>query len=667
MRAQVPAPHRTRRAAAALGLLALAAGGPAMAQGLDYGALEALFEEPVTTSATGKPQRASEVPVAMDIITAEQIRRSGAHDIPTVLARYTSLDVQQYNEHDFSVGVRGLTTQQNSRLLVLVDGRQVYFDDYGRTDWHMIPVQLGEIRQIEVVRGPNTALFGFNAVAGVINIVTLNPAYDRVNNATVRLGTHGYKEFSGVATAPLGDGGGVRLSAGARDSTPWLSGFLPGESGRDLRSEPERYQFAANTVAKVAEGVQVSLDGSYARSLAPDLALTGMLTRFDTRAFSIRGRVAAETGIGLVEASAYHNGLDMTARSLSVAINQAVTVLQLSDTVKLGASHTLRPSFEFRHNALDTGHGSIVGYKVAAFGAMWDWAITDTLDLTLAGRRDQVWLEGEGYNSPVTPNRNALYDRAFGTFGYNAGLVWRPTPDDSVRLTASRGIGMPSLVDLGLQMVYPQFSYVGNPNLKPTVVDNYEIGYRRRVAALDASFGVTAFHQVNRDMSSTLFALRPARNPGIRGLSFEARTIPTLTVSGLELSGKGKLVHGFDWGVEYRLAAVAGDLDPTVTFDPKHASPRHLVSSRLGWGQGPFQADLFLRYASTAGGWRAVSQKFTYVTVDDYASAGARIAYRFAERFTLALEGSNLLSEKQRQSIGLEARRSVYGSLRVDF
>ena len=64
------------------------------------------------------------------------------------------------------------------RLLVLINGRQVYLDDYGRTAWQTLPVQIDEIRQIEVVKGPNSALFGFNAMGGVINIITFDPLAD---------------------------------------------------------------------------------------------------------------------------------------------------------------------------------------------------------------------------------------------------------------------------------------------------------------------------------------------------------------------------------------------------------------------------------------------------------------------------------------------------------
>ncbi len=66
----------------------------AHAQSIDYGAMEQLFGEPVTTSATGSPRRSTEVPVAMEIISADDIKRSGAVDLPTILSRVAGLDVR---------------------------------------------------------------------------------------------------------------------------------------------------------------------------------------------------------------------------------------------------------------------------------------------------------------------------------------------------------------------------------------------------------------------------------------------------------------------------------------------------------------------------------------------------------------------------------------------
>jgi iron complex outermembrane receptor protein len=118
----------------------------AQAQTIDYGSLEQLFGEPVTTSATGSPQKATEAPVDMEIITADDIRRSGARDIPGVLAHVSGVNVERWSNDSVDVSVRGYDQAFSPRLLVLIDGRQVYADYFGFTPWSALPVELSEIR-----------------------------------------------------------------------------------------------------------------------------------------------------------------------------------------------------------------------------------------------------------------------------------------------------------------------------------------------------------------------------------------------------------------------------------------------------------------------------------------------------------------------------------------
>ncbi len=152
----------------------------------------------------------------MTIITQDDIRRSGARDIPGVLSHVAGVGVLQWTNDDADVGVRGYNQAYSPRILVLVNGRQVYADDYGYTPWSTLPVELSAIRQIEIVMGPNSALFGFNAVGGVINIVTYDPLYDDVNTGSVTGGTQGLIQGSGIATFKLGDAAGISVSLGGR-------------------------------------------------------------------------------------------------------------------------------------------------------------------------------------------------------------------------------------------------------------------------------------------------------------------------------------------------------------------------------------------------------------------------------------------------------------------
>jgi len=124
-----------------------------------------LFGESATTSATGSPQRVTEVPAIWRSLPADQIRRSGADNIPDILAISSAGDRRcRYGFAQAEVSC-GATISNSARVsLSSSNGRQVYLAYYGHTAWQSLPVPNGRDRQIEVVKGPNSALFGFNAV-----------------------------------------------------------------------------------------------------------------------------------------------------------------------------------------------------------------------------------------------------------------------------------------------------------------------------------------------------------------------------------------------------------------------------------------------------------------------------------------------------------------------
>ena len=282
-------------------LLLLASCLPAMAQNVDYDALEQMFGEPVTASATGKPQKVSDAPADMEIITADDIEHSGADNIPDVLRFVAGLDVRRYSELDAAVGIRGNNTALNPRVLVLLDGRQVYEDDYGFTSWPLIPVALSEIRQIEIIKGPSAALYGFNAVSGVINIVTYDPLHHKVNAATAEVGTQSQTAGDAVATWQIPNRLGVRLSATGFRSTE----FTGSGDNIQTRHPPHVGDLALDVRDRVASNVEWDVsasDGSLDSGYFVDI---GLFTPLSDRANSVRSLLSADTGLGLLQLDLY--------------------------------------------------------------------------------------------------------------------------------------------------------------------------------------------------------------------------------------------------------------------------------------------------------------------------------------------------------------------------
>ena len=134
--------------------------------------LEELAEIQVTSVAR-RPQSLAEAAAAVFVITREDIQRSGATSLPEVLRLAPNLQVQRVNTADYAISARGFNGFETAnKLLVLIDGRSIYTTLFSGVLWDAQGVLLEDIERIEVISGPGGALYGSNAVNGVINITT---------------------------------------------------------------------------------------------------------------------------------------------------------------------------------------------------------------------------------------------------------------------------------------------------------------------------------------------------------------------------------------------------------------------------------------------------------------------------------------------------------------
>ncbi|MBV8844178.1 MAG: TonB-dependent receptor [Bryobacterales bacterium] len=133
--------------------------------------LEELSQIEVTTP-TKQAAPAFRSPMAIYIITGEDIRRSGATTIPEALRLAPGVEVARIDSNKWSIGIRGFGTRLSRDVLVLMDGRTVYTTLFAGTYWEVQDTLLEDIDRIEVIRGPGGTIWGPNAVNGVINIIT---------------------------------------------------------------------------------------------------------------------------------------------------------------------------------------------------------------------------------------------------------------------------------------------------------------------------------------------------------------------------------------------------------------------------------------------------------------------------------------------------------------
>jgi iron complex outermembrane receptor protein len=230
---------------------------------------EDVYQETVITASRGA-QSPLDSPNSTTIITRQDIRLSGITRIPELLRRVAGMDVMQVTGGDSNVSMRGFNSRLANKLLVLVNGRSVYNDILNSTFWETLTIDVDQIERIEVVRGPGSALYGANAFAGVVNIITIAPGEGSKAGFRVGYGDHGQGYGSGWASGREGDFA-YRASIGYTRYPRWTkevddnrrditySSFNPNLGAENLRAD-------LRTTYRINKDNELSAGGGFARA-----------------------------------------------------------------------------------------------------------------------------------------------------------------------------------------------------------------------------------------------------------------------------------------------------------------------------------------------------------------------------------------------------------------
>src|SRR5688572_30834193 len=175
------------------------------------------------TSVSKRVERLSDAPTSIFVITAEDIRRSGATRLPEALRLAPNLQVAQAYANAYTMSARGFNSNSANKLLVLMDGRSVYSPLFAGVFWDVQNVMLEDVERIEVISGPGGTLWGVNAVNGVINVITRAAGARRGNLLAAGVGNQ-------EARASVRHGG---RTGGGLDYSVYASAF------RDRHTETE--------------------------------------------------------------------------------------------------------------------------------------------------------------------------------------------------------------------------------------------------------------------------------------------------------------------------------------------------------------------------------------------------------------------------------------------
>jgi len=157
---------------------------------------------------------------AVSVITADEIEMYGLQSLADVFRYVAGVHVAGTTASNFNVGMRGFNKDVSNKILVMVDGRSVYYDFYGHYWWYSLPVPIEEIRQIEIIRGPGSSLYGANAFDGVIHILTKKPGELSHGTGVVTYGNRETRRAATIASYADQDFG-VKLSGEVFRNQAW--------------------------------------------------------------------------------------------------------------------------------------------------------------------------------------------------------------------------------------------------------------------------------------------------------------------------------------------------------------------------------------------------------------------------------------------------------------
>lgn len=446
----------------------------------DEGFFAETYDE-VVVSASRYGQDPLDSPSTITIVTDEDIRMSGATNIPDVLRRVVGVDVMQLSAAQPDIGIRGFNRPLANKVLVLIDGRSVYQDILSTPLWGVLPISLQEVERIEVVRGPGSAVYGANAVTGVVNIITRTPG-EGDNLLHVEAGDPGYVQGTALTTGRKGPSA-YRLSAGYQQTGRWSMDQVehPDSSLVYMADNPDLSLQAVRANGRVdrqlGDESYLSLSGGYSRGLS-EFHVFGRLGAY---ALPYEyGLARGDLNVGPVRLRAYYNTLVAEAGPWTqVEGERDLNTTVDSDTADVGVEsdkafttgeveHRLVGGIGYRYKSIEWGYLEGGGTPIVEHHArlfVQDQATVGRLAMVGSFRADR---------HPLVPIGKTLSPRA--------ALIYRLADKTSVRLNAGTSFRAPSQMESYLdlnQQVEADALYVrtlGNRNLDPERIFTVEAG-----------------------------------------------------------------------------------------------------------------------------------------------------------------------------------------------
>lgn len=619
--------------------------------------------EVVSVSKTAR--KLSDSAAAVYVITAEQIRRSGATTVPELLRTVPGLQVARIDSNKWAISARGFNGRFANKLLVLIDGRSVYTPLFSGVFWDLQDVLLEDIDRIEVVRGPGATLWGANAVNGVINIITRPTNQTRGTLVSFTAGSSEGAIAGFRHGGALGADGDWRIYGKASDRSRFTT-----PAGAEAHDGWELAQAGFRIDVRPDEDTEVRFQGDiYAGEMESTYALAIPAPPFvnveDAVSFVRGGNLQGEyrRSLGTASGLTIRGYYDRTDRDDGLFSELRQTYdLEVQHEAALGEIHHLVWGVGYRRSNDQIGNSFTIRVDPPRRGVgLFNAFVQD--DIRLAA--DQLRLT---LGTKVEHNDYTGWE-----LQPNARFLWHIDDRNTLWGAVSRAVRTPSRVEhdgLIIPSILPPFSpmnpgplpvapvFVADGEFESEALVAYELGYRWRPA-----------DTISFDLAAFLNDYDGIRNSVVGEPVFVPPAL--LWVPARIVNGEGVQTSGFELAAEWS-PGLWVRLQAGYTYFHVNLGGRE-VDSTLDVGSNPshqgFVWASFEPFAEVEADvrLRGVSE-LAMDGVPGYVTADARLSRTFPNGLELALVGWNLFHERRLEFIseftflGLpaEVERSVY-------
>jgi iron complex outermembrane receptor protein len=599
-------------------------------------------------SAAKREQVLTQVPAAISVIRADDIKRSGARTIAEALRLVPGMQVARTRSGTWAISARGFNDNLSNKLLVMIDGRSVYSPLHSGVFWDVQDVHLPDVDRIEVIRGPGGSLWGANAINGIVNVITKSAKETQGSLLTLGGGTEDRAFGEMRYGTRVADDVHVRLYGRFTERDDAADGSDPEQDAYD-GWHVGRFGARADWDAGARDLVSVMADAYDGRArerlLAPNLTSPVgadlLQERREIRGASVVARWQREIdATSDLQLQFYY---DHTFRDDALFRDQI-------DTLDLDFQHRFSPG-----DGHDVNWG--LGYRVyiADFVSSFAFQITPesrTDSVATGFLQDEIALcEDVRLTIGCKLEHNDYSDFEFQP---SARLALSIDEHQTVWTSVTRAVRTPSIVDVDARLtpiVVPgavplAFSIIGDDGFESEELLAYEAGYRTQLAERVTADLAVFYNDYDRLRSGT---------PGATFI--ETTPIPYVVVPinlGNELGGKtwgSELALNYQastwWLLQSHYSYLGIDLSEN---SGQGRDPRHTAMLRSSMQIGDFSFDATVRYVSALAAF----------DIDEYVEASLRVAWSDpAAGFEAALVGHDLVHEDHAEFESADQRSEI--------